>query len=344
MLKNKRRIAILIVALMLVMAFSTTGFASWLDKTVKASYRNITVFVNGVQKQALTETGTAVEPFIVDGTTYVPLRGIASMLGYQVSFNPSTYRIDLQGTDVQALAAQVVQKEARIKELETLLAKYGASTEVVDLEKDLNKDYTKIGTLGIEDIKLKGDSKSIELQVFVDLTKDKDYDAWDKLSDTTKKRVLQSMVDDILDEYSKATVTGFVQDNYDKAKLLKFSLDRSGKVVFGSGSSSSRSDLLDLEDELNYRLDRIYYSSSGYVEVDVVVDGDEDDISVVIDAAYRDFRELDTEDIEDYLEDVYDEVQYWFKDASVSGKFTDGRTDLATFTFTTKGRLNLRIK
>jgi hypothetical protein len=248
MLKNKKRIALMIAVLMLVLSFSTTGFASWLDKTIKASYRNITVFVNNTQKVATTTSGTVVEPFIVDGTTYVPLRGIAEMLGYQVTFNPTTYRIDIVGTDVAALAAQVIQKDARIKELETQLAKY-STVSLTTLRSELKADYTKIGTVSIKDIILKGDKSAIELQIYVDLTRSTDYNAWTSLSETTKKTAIQNMVDDIRDAFADAKITGFVQDNYDKSKILKFTLDTRDRVVLGS--TTSIRDIAALEEALN---------------------------------------------------------------------------------------------
>lgn len=248
MLKNKKRIALMIAVLMLVLSFSTTGFASWLDKTIKASYRNITVFVNNTQKVATTTSGTVVEPFIVDGTTYVPLRGIAEMLGYQVTFNPTTYRIDIVGTDVAALAAQVIQKDARIKELETQLAKY-STVSLTTLRSDLRSDYTKIGTTNIVDIVLKGDKSAIELQIFVNLRTDSEYNAWKSLSDTTKRTAIQNMVDDIRDAFADAKITGYIQDNYDRTKLLTFTLDTRDRVVIGS--SASIRNIVDLEEALN---------------------------------------------------------------------------------------------
>lgn len=341
MLKNKKRIALMIAVLMLVLSFSTTGFASWLDKTIKASYRNITVFVNNTQKVATTTSGTVVEPFIVDGTTYVPLRGIAEMLGYQVTFNPTTYRIDIVGTDVAALAAQVIQKDARIKELETQLAKY-STTSLSTLEDDLEDDYSKIGTVSIKSITLKGDKNNIELQIYVDLTRTTDYDAWKAMSDTTKRTAIQNMVDDILYVYKDANVTGFVQDNYDKSKILKFSLDSRDRVVLGS--TSTVSDLADLEDELNDLFYRYYYDTSKYVSFDIYVDGNKDDIFLELDVNKDDFKILYKTEVQEYLNDIYDETQDWFPGSAVEGEIVDGSTLLATFYFSSRGTLNLTIK
>lgn len=341
MLKNKKRIALMIAVLMLVLSFSTAGFASWLDKTIKASYRNITVFVNNTQKVATTTSGTVVEPFIVDGTTYVPLRGIAEMLGYQVSFNPTTYRIDIVGTDVAALAAQVIQKDARIKELETQLAKY-TTTSLSTLEDDLEDDYSKIGTVSIKSITLKGDKNNIELQIYVDLTRTTDYDAWKAMSDTTKRTAIQNMVDDILYVYKDANVTGFVQDNYDKSKILKFSLDSRDRVILGS--TGTVSDLADLEDELNDLFYRYYYDTSKYVSFDIYVDGDEDDIFLELDVNKDDFKILYKTEVQEHLNDIYDEIQDWFPGSTVEGEIVDGSTSLATFYFSSRGTLNLTIK
>ena len=341
MLKNKKRIALMIAVLMLVLSFSTAGFASWLDKTIKASYRNITVFVNNTQKVATTTSGTVVEPFIVDGTTYVPLRGIAEMLGYQVSFNPTTYRIDITGVDVASLAAQVIQKDARIKELETQLAKY-STTSLGGVQDDLEDDYAKIGTVDIEDIVLKGDKNNIELQIFVDLTRTTDYSAWEALSDTTKKAVIQNMVDDILYVYKDASITGFVQDEYDNSKILKFSLDSRDRVVLGS--TGTVDDITDLEDELNDLFYRYYYETGKYVSFDIYVDGDEEDIFLEIEVDQDDFEILYKEEVQEYLNDIYDEIQDWFDGASVEGEVVDGSTLLATFYFSSRGSLNLTIK
>lgn len=341
MLNNKKKIALMIAVLMLVLSFSTTGFAAWATKTLQASYRNITVFVNNTQKVATNANGTVVEPFIVDGTTYVPLRGIAEMLGYQVSFNPTTYRIDIVGTDVAALAAQIIQKDARIKELETQLAKY-STVSLSSLEDDLEDDYSKLGTVAIKSITLKGDKNNIELQIYVDLTRTTDYEAWKAMSDTTKKTAIQNMVDDILYVYKDANVTGFVQDNYDNSKILKFSLDSRDRVVLGS--TGTVDDIADLEDELNDLFYRYYYETGKYVSFEIFVDGDEDDIILELEVDEDDFEILYKEEVQKYLNDIYDEIQDWFDGAAVEGEIVDGSTLLATFYFSSRGTLNLTIK
>ena len=283
-MKNKkfRKIAILVAVMMLVMSFSSTGFASWLDQTIKASYRNISVYVNGTMKQAKTATGAVVEPFIVDGTTYVPLRGIAEMLGYQVNFNPNTYRIDITGVDISALTSQLIQKDARIKELETLLANK-TTYSLTDMQEDLVDNYTRFTrSVPIDDILVKGKTSDIELRVYVYLEDQTDLDAWDDAyNDGDVKTTLQKMVDDVLDEFPDAKVSGYVQDDYDDTKLVSFTVNTRG-VISLSKTSTTVSTLADLEDALydefkgSYGIEDFKIGGTkSVIEVDVLVDYDD---------------------------------------------------------------------
>jgi len=283
-MKNKkfRKIAILVAVMMLVMSFSSTGFASWLDQTIKASYRNISVYVNGTMKQAKTATGAVVEPFIVDGTTYVPLRGIAEMLGYQVNFNPNTYRIDITGVDISALTSQLIQKDARIKELETLLANK-TTYSLTDMQEDLVDNYTRFTrSVPIDDILVKGKTSDIELRVYVYLEDQTDLDAWyDAYDDGDVKTTLQKMVDDVLDEFPDAKVSGYVQDDYDDTKLVSFTVNTRG-VISLSKTSTTVSTLADLKDALydefkgSYGIEDFKIGGTkSVIEVDVLVDYDD---------------------------------------------------------------------
>lgn len=230
-MKNKkmRKIAILVAVMMLVMSFSSTGFASWLDQTIKASYRNISVFVNGAYKQTRDANGNTVEPFIVNGTTYVPLRGISEILGFQVEFNPVTYRIDITGTDTYSLQAKIVQQEATIKSLQLKLEEY-TSYNIKDLEEDLLEEfedlyYTRNDYVSFE-ISLSGDTEEIFIEFDIDeedfgiLTEDeiKDY-----LIDIYK--FIQDQ-----DNFEGTLVEGEIVDG--RTDLAVFSFSSRGRLTF----------------------------------------------------------------------------------------------------------------
>lgn len=326
--KRNRRIAMIVAIMMLVMVFSTTGFAAWMTTTIEASYRNISIFVNNQYKQATTANGQVVEPFIVDGTTYVPLRGIAQMLGYQVSFNPQTYRIDITGSGDNAAAQyEILLLQARIAELEDELEELeDSSMDLDDLEDQLKDDYDEIDGVDVEDINLDGDEDDIEVEIVIDTTDNDQWDAWSDLSDADIEDFLQDIVDDILDEYPDADITGFIWDEYDDGDEVEtFGITSRGNVDLGGGSSSS-GDLGDLEDQL---IDD-YEDIEGIDIEDIILDGDEDDIEVEI---YIDLTQtsdynywvdnVSDPEIEDFLQDIVDDILDEFPDADITGFIED---------------------
>src|SRR5690554_3455818 len=253
--KRNRRIAMVVAVLMLTIAFSTTGFAAWMGKTIDVSYRNISIWVNGEMKQARDANGVVVEPFIYNGTTYVPIRGISQMLGYDVSFDQNNYRIDIKGdaTD-SALQYQLYLKDARIAELEAQLANKSGDLSVI--EKDLLKEFGSIGKVYVEDITLKGDKDDIEVGIFVDLYYDQDD--WDDLRDRDIENYLQDIVDELLKEFKDADITGYIEDEDSKKELVEFSIDKNDDVVLGKSSSGSISKISDLQADLNKEFNRVY--------------------------------------------------------------------------------------
>jgi hypothetical protein len=54
-----------------------------------ANYEQPDIYVNGELKTLEDEHGNEVKPFIVDGTTFIPIRGISQVLGYPVEWDES---------------------------------------------------------------------------------------------------------------------------------------------------------------------------------------------------------------------------------------------------------------
>lgn len=80
MKKGKRIIVTLLVFAMLA-GIGGTVLASNGSKQLTAEYRNISIYLDGKEVVPKDTTGKVVEPFIVDGTTYVPVRGISEIIG-----------------------------------------------------------------------------------------------------------------------------------------------------------------------------------------------------------------------------------------------------------------------
>ncbi len=59
-------------------------------RTIQAVFKNIKVCVDGVEMTLRDTAGQEVEPFIYNGTTYLPVRAVGEALGKEVSYDGST--------------------------------------------------------------------------------------------------------------------------------------------------------------------------------------------------------------------------------------------------------------
>jgi hypothetical protein len=87
----KSFVAGLIVGIMLLSTF--TVFAD--NKNIEAFYNNIKLAIDGKAVELKDVKGNAIEPFIYEGTTYLPVRAIAEALGMEAKFNETTNTVEL---------------------------------------------------------------------------------------------------------------------------------------------------------------------------------------------------------------------------------------------------------
>ena len=73
-----------------VLLCSSVAFAQSIEKTITAVYNNIKIIVNGEEVTPTDVNGNVVEPFISDGTTYLPVRALANALGQEVFWDGET--------------------------------------------------------------------------------------------------------------------------------------------------------------------------------------------------------------------------------------------------------------
>lgn len=86
MKKRKILVAVLCCSLALV----TAAYATNATKTIQAAYMNIKLVIDGVPVTPKDSNGTTVEPFIYNGTTYLPVRAVGEALGKQVGWDGKT--------------------------------------------------------------------------------------------------------------------------------------------------------------------------------------------------------------------------------------------------------------
>lgn len=250
---QKKKATIVTLSAMLVSGtlLANSTFAADATKTLKAVYSNIKLVYNG---QTVTSS-TGQEPFVVDGTTYVPLRMAGEALGKSLYWDASTKQILITDVTSSADKATIESLNEEVEELNeqitslkaelntansTLTSKNSTITslesqikslrnalddddqDLDDLEDDLNDDYEDYYDLDA-DITLSGDEDDITVKVKVE------EDIWEDLTTTKQKSFLQKIVDDILDEFDDADVSGTVRDK-DSSKLISFTVSSSGTV------------------------------------------------------------------------------------------------------------------
>ena len=92
--KTNRVLTAILIAAILV-AVAVPALASNLTKTATLTYRDIKITLDGQAVLPTDAGGNYVEPFLIDGTTYLPVRGIASALGLEVSWDAETNTVVL---------------------------------------------------------------------------------------------------------------------------------------------------------------------------------------------------------------------------------------------------------
>ena len=95
------------MVLVLAAVLATTAFATVGSRTAELFYNNIKVMINGKEVTPTDANGNAVEPFIIDGTTYLPVRGVASALGMNVGWDSATNTVTLDNPGVFKGGVQV---------------------------------------------------------------------------------------------------------------------------------------------------------------------------------------------------------------------------------------------
>jgi hypothetical protein len=68
--------------------------------TIDVEYRNIKLVVDGASFVAKDVNGSIVEPFIHDGTTYMPVRAVSQALNRVVTWDGETDTVYIDGTDI----------------------------------------------------------------------------------------------------------------------------------------------------------------------------------------------------------------------------------------------------
>lgn len=80
---------------LLLVGMISSAMATIGQRAVNVDYNDIKVTLNGNAVELVDANGGAVEPFAINGTTYLPVRAVSSALGLDVNWNGETKTVEL---------------------------------------------------------------------------------------------------------------------------------------------------------------------------------------------------------------------------------------------------------
>lgn len=314
MFRSKKRLLALGLTAVISLSSATALYASPVIKTLRAQYMGIKFSYNG----KIVDPGNQ-EPFVVDQTTYVPIRMVGELVGKNVQWDGINKLISINDTVDQTLVQkdlEIIQLKAEIESLKQQLEaakkqtpptqtedKNTSKISLSNLEDDINEDYGELKGV-VFDIYLSGDSKEIEIEMETDLYRYKKY--WDKLSEKDVEKHLEKICKAIWEVYDKAKIVGDLYDIDEREYVLEFSTDSRKKLTVEYVNK------LDLS-KLEYELDKRYahYLPNIYLSLDIK--SDEEEIEYYLNVDYnhylREWYYLDDEQVKTLMGKIYDDIK-----------------------------------
>lgn len=99
-LNNLKWFSLGMAVCLVVAMFTVPATASPLSKTAELIYGDIRITLNGTTVIPKDANGKAVEPFTIDGTTYLPVRAIGNALGLDIKWNDITKTIEITDSQI----------------------------------------------------------------------------------------------------------------------------------------------------------------------------------------------------------------------------------------------------
>ncbi len=297
---------IIIVLVLVTLVFSSVVIGASYSKQITAWFYDIDIVLNG-QKMLLSK-----QPFIYEGTTYVPLRDIGENLNCTVIWDDDTKTAYMFSND---------ERTNNYYPYNTL------GTEDKDLDEVLKDKYDEY-TEGSYDLEFEYDIKEYSSYIRVKMEGqdfDKDTSRWSRRDDDDFEDFVEDVCKEISDEYEKDVKIYVYDENHDSA--AKYEYDESRDDLETKFEEDEDYDEEDVEDDLNDDYDeytggdddlefeyniheysskiKIYMEGKNFKDHDSEWDDRDDD-------EFRDFVEEIAEEVSDKLDE--DDIEIYVKD------------------------------
>lgn len=336
MIKFKKKKIVRVCATLFVgtMLFTTVAQASSITKKIDATFRGIKMFYNNQQK-SMTQ-----EPFIYNGSVYLPVRAVADLVDKNIEWNGATnsvYIADKPGsvsnTVMQQLQNEIASKNFEIVKLNSEKALLEEKIKLLEGSGGVSGDLKKTLTY-LEDefdydysinweFKLSQTSSRINLEVSFDSRTD--GRRWDNLSASQRNSFFRDICREIRADHKDIVINGKVIDSRTNTTVGSFSYSKSNSFSYTGEQSYSFSDL---EKDLLKSYKKIDDSGNIYID-NIKLEGDEDNIiftvTVNLDtlSLEREWDGLSNSTIRDLMWAIEDDIKYDYRYATVEGYIED---------------------
>ncbi|SKC84827.1 copper amine oxidase N-terminal domain-containing protein [Maledivibacter halophilus] len=308
-LKRKKIARNIVITLLLILLMgSSVAFGVGYSKQITAYFNNIKVKLNG------NLLNFSKEPFIYEGTVYIPLRDVSENLGLEVVWDGNTNTVYL-ANNIYGYGSTprygynnpyVLNKDKEKEEEEEDIIK--------ELEDMLNDDYEEY-TEGKKDLEFEYslDEKSRYIKVEMEGKNfEKDSSHWEDRDEDEFEDFIEDIIEEICDEIDDMDVKVDVEDE-DGKSVGKYEYDESKdkfEVTFQYGSDG---DIDDLEEELNDDYDEYTKGDDGDLEFKYSLKEKSDYIDVEMKGKNfkRDSSEWENRDedkFKDFIEDIAEKI------------------------------------
>lgn len=239
-----KRLCILATSCALISAGSLSAINT--SKSINATYRNIGITYNGLSKPV------AIEPFLVEGSTYVPLRTVSEILGANVIWQPETNTVSI--TDDRSSITELQQQlsvanykltntENELKEVKEELEKYksngssnttngtnNSASSLKDTE-DYLYDTFSDAISGVEFDFYLSESGS-KLNVIMSYDSRASESNFNKASQRTIEGFMKKIGDNIAATHKNIEIEGTIEYANGDEEKAAFTRSKTGKYIF----------------------------------------------------------------------------------------------------------------
>lgn len=345
-----KKVGVLMLTMIMIIAM-TTGSAVLAASnaiTVKA-YPGVKIVYNG---QTLTDAN---QPYIINDTTYIPLRMLMNSFGKMISWDAANRQVTItSGLAESQKEAELINLRKKNAELENTIKtlndqlSYQREREddvsLSDLRSTLNSYFKDAGEEYFDDdrldftFSLRGDEDDLEYTIEADFSDSREYD---DLADTRTSDIedfldkVESKIESELDrtDYEDADITGELED----ADYSRYYVKYNGRTYSYSWEDDGDDiNLSSLEKTLRSEFDDAgdKYFDDSRLDFTFSVSGDDDELEFTIrmdfddSRQYDDLEDINSFDVRSFIGAVKTEISSEirgtsYKDADINGKLID---------------------